>query len=157
MSLISHDNKLKLASQIKLSSAVCKAPGQFDAIFGKTVIKNSLLARQRKPVTAPIILAGYGVSLKIDAGTVLVRNGFTHFPQPQETYRFFKQDPELRSRIVMLDGSGTLSFDALTWLAEQLSLGMSPQRSCWCLEPPPSSNKFDAAEPGLSVEPAWDG
>jgi len=66
-----------------------------------------------------LILAGHGVSLRVDAGTLLVRNGFTHYPQKQETYRFFKGDADLPPRIIMLDGSGNITFDVLTWLKEQ--------------------------------------
>ena len=51
--------------------------------------------------------------------TLLVRNGFTHYPQKQETYRYFKADPDLPPRIIMLDGSGSITFDVLTWLNEQ--------------------------------------
>ena len=67
----------------------------------------------------PLILAGHGVSLRIEAGTLLIRNGFTHYPQKQETYRFFKGDADLPPRIIMLDGSGSITFDVLTWLNEQ--------------------------------------
>jgi hypothetical protein len=49
------------------------------------------------------------VSLKVDAGTLFVRNGFTPYPQKQETYRYFKGDADLQPRIIMLDGSGTVS------------------------------------------------
>ena len=66
-----------------------------------------------------MILAGHGVSLRIEAGTLLIRNGFTHYPQKQETYRFFKGDADLPPRIIMLDGSGSITFDVLTWLNEQ--------------------------------------
>jgi CRISPR-associated endonuclease Cas1 len=66
-----------------------------------------------------LILAGHGVSLQIEARTLFVRNGFTHYPQKQETYRFFKGDADLPSRIIMLDGSGSITFDVLTWLNEQ--------------------------------------
>ena len=44
--------------------------------------------------------------------------GPSYSPQ-RPTGNFFKADPDLPPRIIMLDGSGTLSFDALTWLAEQ--------------------------------------
>jgi CRISPR-associated protein Cas1 len=74
---------------------------------------------RRKPSRDPLILAGHGVSLRIEAGTLLVRNGFTHYPQKQETYRYFKGDADLPPRIIMLDGSGSISFDVLTWLNEQ--------------------------------------
>jgi CRISP-associated protein Cas1 len=74
---------------------------------------------RRQPSNDPLILAGHGVSLQIDAGTLLVRNGFTHFPQKQKTYRFFKGDADLPPRIIMLDGSGSITFDVLTWLNEQ--------------------------------------
>lgn len=74
-------------------------------------------ARQRNP--HPIILCGHGVSLSVDRGTLLVRNGLTHYPQERETYRFFRGGQDLPSRIIVLDGSGNLSFDVLSWLSEQ--------------------------------------
>jgi CRISP-associated protein Cas1 len=74
---------------------------------------------RRKPSRDPLILAGHGVSLRIEAGTLLIRNGFTHYPQNQETYRYFKGDADLPPRIIMLDGSGSITFDVLTWLNEQ--------------------------------------
>ena len=49
----------------------------------------------------------------------MIRNGFTHYPQKREEYRFFRGDLSLPSRIILLDGSGTISFDVLSWLAEQ--------------------------------------
>ena len=75
--------------------------------------------RLRRPSYDPLILAGHGVSLRVEAGTLLVRNGFTHYPQKQETHRYFKADPNLPPRIIMLDGSGSITFDVLTWLNEQ--------------------------------------
>ena len=65
----------------------------------------------------PLILAGHGVSLRIEA-FLLIRNGFTHYPQGQERYRYFRGDPELPPRIIVLDGSGSITFDVLTWLNE---------------------------------------
>ena len=69
---------------------------------------------RRQPSRDPLILAGHGVSLRIEAGTLLIRNGFTHYPQKQETYRYFKGDADLPPRIIMLDGSGSITFDVLT-------------------------------------------
>jgi CRISP-associated protein Cas1 len=74
---------------------------------------------KREKSRQPLTLAGHGVLLKIDAGTLLVRNGFTRYPQKQETYRYFKGDAALPARIIMLDGSGSITFDVLSWLAEQ--------------------------------------
>ncbi len=73
--------------------------------------------RQRQP--APLILNGHGVSLRVEGGALVIRDGFTHYPQPQAKHRFFPGDHELPSRILLLDGSGTLSFDVLSWLAAQ--------------------------------------
>ena len=73
--------------------------------------------RQRED--RPLILCGHGVALRIQDGTLHVRDGFTHHPQKQETYRFFRGDRALPSRIIMVDGSGSLSFEVLAWLAEQ--------------------------------------
>ena len=55
----------------------------------------------------------------MDGGTLLVRNGLTHYPQQREEFRFFKGDPAIPPWIMMLEGSGCLSFDVLDWLAEQ--------------------------------------
>lgn len=67
----------------------------------------------------PLILCGHGVKIRVDHGTLLIHNGFTHYPQKREEYRFFPGDADLPSRIVMLDGSGGLSFDALDWMSDQ--------------------------------------
>ena len=50
---------------------------------------------RRQPSHDPLVLAGHGVSLRVEAGTLLIRNGFTHYPQKQETYRYFKGDADL--------------------------------------------------------------
>ncbi|QKR98699.1 CRISPR-associated endonuclease Cas1 [Sphingomonas sp. CL5.1] len=73
--------------------------------------------RQRNP--APLILNGHGVSLRIENGALVIRDGFTHYPQEQARYRFFPGSLDIPTRILLLDGSGTLSFDVLSWLAEQ--------------------------------------
>jgi CRISPR-associated endonuclease Cas1 len=67
----------------------------------------------------PLVLSGHGVRLRIENGALTIRNGFTHYPQKQETYRFFKGELAIPERIIMLDGSGSISFDVLSWLAEQ--------------------------------------
>lgn len=82
--------------------------------------------RQRNPT--PLILNGHGVSLRIENGALVVRDGFTHYPQSQSKYRFFPRDLDLPTRILLLDGSGTLSFDVLSWLSEQ---GVALARVKW--------------------------
>lgn len=73
--------------------------------------------RQRNSKT--LILNGHGISMRIEGGSLVIRDGFTHYPQKQTRYRFFPRDLELPERILLLDGSGTLSFDVLSWLSEQ--------------------------------------
>jgi CRISPR-associated protein Cas1 len=75
--------------------------------------------RRRERPKDPLILCGHGVSLRVDGGTLLIRNGLTHYPQEREKFRFFKGDPAIPPRIIMLDGSGCVSFDVLDWLSEQ--------------------------------------
>jgi CRISPR-associated endonuclease Cas1 len=55
----------------------------------------------------------------VDHGTLLVRNGLTHFPQKSKEIRFFPGDANLPDRVVVIDGSGGVTFDALNWIAEQ--------------------------------------
>jgi len=76
-------------------------------------------ARKRRIIHKPLILSGHGIKLNIDRDTLLIKCGFTHYPQTREEYRFFPNDRQLPSRIVILDGDGSLSFDALQWLSEQ--------------------------------------
>jgi CRISPR-associated protein Cas1 len=67
----------------------------------------------------PLILCGHAAHIRVDHGSLLIRNGFTHYPQKQEIIRLFPGDQNLPDRIVMIDGSGGLSFDALNWMSEQ--------------------------------------
>src|ERR1700757_1320738 len=57
--------------------------------------------------------------LRIDNGALLVRNGFTHYPQALDERRYFRGDRNRPSRIIVIDGSGSVSFDVLAWLSEQ--------------------------------------
>lgn len=63
---------------------------------------------QKRKVRSPLVLGGHGVGLRIDRGSLLVRNGFTHYPQKREEWRFFPGHPDLPSRIVVVDGDGDL-------------------------------------------------
>jgi CRISP-associated protein Cas1 len=47
------------------------------------------------------------------------KNGLTHYPQEREAYLFFRRDADLPERIILMDGSGSVSFDVLSWLNEQ--------------------------------------
>jgi CRISP-associated protein Cas1 len=71
------------------------------------------------PVRSPLILAGHGIRLRVDHGALVVRDGFTHYPQQVSEHRFFPGSRDLPSRIVVIDGSGGLSFHVMTWLSEQ--------------------------------------
>jgi CRISPR-associated protein Cas1 len=74
---------------------------------------------QRRRSHVPLVLTGHGMRLNVDNGALVVRGGFTHYPQPAQEWRFFPADPQLPSRIVLLDGSGSLSLDVLDWLTAQ--------------------------------------
>lgn len=74
---------------------------------------------KRERSIEPLILCGHGVSLNVDRGTLFIRDGLTHHPQERITHRLYRGDISLPPRIIMLDGSGSLSFDVITWLSEQ--------------------------------------
>ena len=57
--------------------------------------------------------------LAVRHGSLEVWNGFTYYPQQQETFRFFPGQPDVPSRIVLLDGSGSITLDVLAWLSQQ--------------------------------------
>jgi CRISPR-associated endonuclease Cas1 len=50
---------------------------------------------------------------------LLVQNGLTHYPQVREEWRFFPADPDLPSRILLLDTNGYLTIDVLNWLSSR--------------------------------------
>ena len=89
--------------------------GIWNGRYARRLASRSKRERPRQP----LIITGHGVSLRVENGSLFIRNGFTHYPQKQETYRFFKGEPAIPERIIMLDGSGSLSFDVLSWLSEQ--------------------------------------
>lgn len=76
-------------------------------------------ARKRRIIHRPLVLSGHGIRLNVDRGTLTIKCGFTHYPQEREEYRFFPRDRQLPSRIVILDGDGSITFDSLKWLSVQ--------------------------------------
>ena len=74
---------------------------------------------RREHRTEPLVLCGHGVSLRIDGGALVIREGRTHHPQQPKTWRFFRGDLALPPRLILLGGSGSISFDVLDWLAAQ--------------------------------------
>src|SRR5262249_6316820 len=74
---------------------------------------------QKRKHRNPLVLGGHGVRLRIDRGSLFVQNGFTHYPQQREEWRFFPGHPDLPSRIVVVDGDGSITFDVLAWLSAQ--------------------------------------
>jgi CRISP-associated protein Cas1 len=83
------------------------------------VAKATARRTKRAKAQPALILAGHGVSLRVENGALTIQNGFTHYPQKREIIRYFCGDVALPERIILLDGSGSISFDVLSWLAEQ--------------------------------------
>lgn len=75
------------------------------------------LTRERN--SNSLILTGQGTTLRIENGALVIKQGFSHYPQQREYHRYFQGDLALPRMIVLLGGSGSLSFDVLNWLGEQ--------------------------------------
>jgi CRISPR associated protein Cas1 len=76
--------------------------------------------RTRRAKAQPaLVLAGDVVLLRIENGALEIKNGFTHYTRQREIMRYFRGDIGLPERIILLDGSGSISFDVLSWLAVQ--------------------------------------
>jgi CRISPR-associated protein Cas1 len=83
-------------------------------------VKKASGRRTKRAKAQPaLVLAGHGVSLRVENGALTIQYGFTHYPQKREIIRYFRGDVALPERIILLDGSGSISFDVLSWLAEQ--------------------------------------
>jgi CRISP-associated protein Cas1 len=89
------------------------------ALWRSRVETASLRRTKRGKAQSALILAGHGVLLRIHGGALEIQNGLTHYPQQRETHLFFRGDTDLPERIILLDCSGSVSFDVLSWLNEQ--------------------------------------
>src|SRR6185437_14297467 len=75
--------------------------------------------RKKFKYREPLILAGHGIRINVHRNTLLIRPGITHHPQKLEEIRFFPGDGDLPDRILILDGDGGVTLDALNWMAQQ--------------------------------------
>jgi CRISPR-associated endonuclease Cas1 len=73
----------------------------------------------RRQEAQPLVLAGHGLRLRVQRGTLVISHGFTHYPQKAREQRFFPGDPKLPSRIILLSADGSISLDVARWLSEQ--------------------------------------
>lgn len=90
---------------------------------------NSIKPRKRRERNSnALILTGHGNSMRIENGALLIKQGFSHYPQKAQCYRYFPGSRDIPERILLLDGSGSLSFDVLSWLGKQ---GIALARIKW--------------------------
>lgn len=75
--------------------------------------------KRRERQAHPLILTGNGISMRVDRGGLVIRDGLTHYPQDVKEHRFFHGGLENPQRIIMVDGNGQITLDAIDWLAEQ--------------------------------------
>lgn len=75
--------------------------------------------KRRERQTAPLILTGNGLSIRVNRGALWIKDGLTHYPQEKREYRFFPGGLDNPPRIILVDGSGEITLDALDWLTDQ--------------------------------------
>jgi CRISPR-associated endonuclease Cas1 len=90
-----------------------------NAYWSEDVTNKKPVRKKRDRRKDPLVLCGHGMSLRIDGGTLIAREGRTHWPQEPQSHRFFPGSNSIPPRIIILDGSGSVSFDVLRWLSEQ--------------------------------------
>jgi CRISP-associated protein Cas1 len=79
--------------------------------------KTKRLRREREK--NPLVLTGHGLSIRVDKGCLFVRDGNTHFPSEQRAWRFFSGALDIPPAIIVIDGSGEITLDAIDWLSTQ--------------------------------------
>ena len=85
-------------------------------------LKKSTLQSPRHPrdtELCPLVLTGHGLVLRVENGSLLVTDGLTHFPASKRTQRYFPGSLAVPPAVVILDGSGNVTLDAIDWLASQ--------------------------------------
>lgn len=75
--------------------------------------------KRRERRKDPLILVGYGLVVKVEKGRLVIQDGTTHFPSTPAEHVFFKGSLDLPPRIVIIDGAGSITLDAIDWLANQ--------------------------------------
>lgn len=73
--------------------------------------------RLRDREVTPLVLTGHGLSLRVDKGCLVVRDGNTHYPSTTREWRFFNGALDIPPAFVVLDGSGDITLDAIDWLS----------------------------------------
>lgn len=79
-------------------------------------IAESFVAADR---SVGMTLAGHGSLVRVDGNALVVRQGFTHYPQARREVRFVPLDRALPARIVLLACDGAITMPALAWLSHQ--------------------------------------
>ncbi len=74
---------------------------------------------RRESEKNPLVLTGHGLSVRVDKGCLLVRDGNTHYPAEKREWRFFNGALDIPPALVVVDGSGEITLDAIDWLATQ--------------------------------------
>jgi CRISP-associated protein Cas1 len=80
---------------------------------------NQAVRKLRDREATSLVLTGHGLALRVERGSLLIRDGNTHFPAKQQEWRFFPGALDVPPAIVVLDGSGDITLDAIDWLATQ--------------------------------------
>lgn len=77
------------------------------------------IRKRREREKSALVLTGQGLSMRVDKGRLIIRDGNTHYPSQVRQFEFFRGSLALPPRIVLLDGSGSMTLDAMDWIAEQ--------------------------------------
>lgn len=112
-----------LVTAIETDSQECRSDWADRSLYWLDAVRKHTPKRKRRERQSnALILTGHGMSLSVDKGTLLVTDGNTHYPSDRRTWRFFKGELTTPTRILLIDGAGRISLDALDWLAEQRTL-----------------------------------
>jgi hypothetical protein len=103
---------IKKPAELQFSEAAHLIEGENDAddvawatrssMWRARVEKASTRHTKRAKPKPGLILAGHGVSLRIENGALTIQNGFTHYPQQREMIRYFRGDVALPERIIFI-------------------------------------------------------
>jgi len=101
------------------SAQISGAKWQDRCSFWMGESETRLSRRRRERETNPLVLTGHGLSLRVDKGCLLVRDGNTHYPAERREWRSFNGALEIPPAFIVVDGSGEITIDAIDWLATQ--------------------------------------
>ncbi len=89
-----------------------------EATWNDTSIELEAKADKKETSTNVIVLAGSGISIKVEHGALIINHGSTHLPRTDKKTTLNKAVHNTQS-IIIISETGYITLDAMNWCLKQ--------------------------------------